>query len=218
MSNARTTLEEAIGNENLRQYYLNRIIIDSSICNGLVYDPDGLKKETTTKLWMQEAGYTESRIRQIIGNSFGDKGDYHAGIALMPSFMGVVSRMPLFVGRKFFDGNFLDGEIKHALQTHEFRHVQQQVDGFEYFDTEMFREDYLKDQIRNEVILCMAELDANTYSLQRLQGDGIRRSYVEQIVERCNLGFNSLTNAVIKGQLSPVEKKYSVALLDRVKP
>jgi len=212
------SLDKAIADENSRQAYLNGISMgDIDICSGLVYDPEGKLRTEFPKTWMRDEGIGERVVEAFARGVVGDRKDYYAGVGAIPMLIGRIRNMPLFVGKKLFDGFFSDGEIRHTLRTHEVRHIQQQVKGFEYFDNTEFIKDYVSKRITPKAFVNMTELDSNTYSLRNLSGYEIRKPYVQGIVERANRDFVSLENGMLNG-LNETEKRYVGPLLDAVSP
>ena len=216
-------LHEASLDESRRQDYLD-VLADEPIkyCTEIIYDPNSEERNSLMVRWMKDNGYDQNKIDTAIQPAIGKKSEYHAGIGFMPEFIGKIKEMPLFVGRKLFTQRLSHDEVRHALQTHEAKHIDQQVNGFSYFDTDEFRQAYQENQenqIRGEVTLHFAELEANLHSLQKpfLEKYDLRREYIQWIVDNSNASYISLTNALNTSQ-TELEREYIQRVLSVTEP
>ena len=192
-SKIKVSLDETVNNESLRQDFLTQLDLGIPYCSGIIYDPEGTQSKTFFLDLSYNLGITNKKILQQL-DQLPKKKDYYTQIPLAPHFFLLNKKFPLFIGAKFFNGEFNKEEVSHALVTHEGRHLEQLAIGFPYFDNISLKESWIKGEINPRVIGCIAELDADYNSLLSIQKNEfqVRDGYKARILDRYKLGLTNL--------------------------
>ena len=201
-SKEKISLSYAVNDESLREDFLFQLDLKIPYCESVIYDPKGNKSVSFFLEILNNLGNSINSkiIQQFINDN--RKKDFHTQIPFAPHFFLLNKKLPLFIGNKFFNGEFNQEELSHALITHEGRHLEQLAIGFPYFEAVSFpyfdnhslKECWISGEINPIVIGCIAELDANYNSLLSIKNNEflVRNNYKEKILDRYKMGISSL--------------------------
>ena len=198
-SKEKISLSYAVNDESLREDFLFQLDLKIPYCERVIYDPKGNK---SVSFFLEILNNLGNLINSGIIQLPPIKKDFYTQIPFNPYFFLLNQKLPLFIGNKFFNGEFNQEELSHALITHEGRHLEQLAIGFPYFEAVSFpyfdnhslKECWISGEINPIVIGCIAELDANYHSLLSIQKNEfqVRDNYKEKILDRYKTGISSL--------------------------
>ena len=205
------SLDEAIKTESLRPKFLAGLLPKNiPYCRNVVYDADGSKITNYIEDKLVSLGIKKDEATKIAEQTMSGKLNKRgAGLPLISYFIGSGIYSDLFVGPRIFTGEYNEKEISHHLLAHDGTHLRQTAIGFPYFNTNEFKDAWMKNEIRPLVVANIAELDANYQSLLRVQSGEfqVRDECMRKLFHNYKLGIASLYN-LRHDSKSEKEKKF----------
>ena len=165
-----TLLKAAKKDVSARQEYLN-LLAETHIeyCTRIIYDPNRKMTIEFIKEELLKLNFSEDKINNALKNAYGISGKYTAGIGLATKLIGKIKEMPLFVGERLFEQDYIPQEIELVLREHEAEHIKQQIKGFRYIDNDELFKALNKNQIDSRTLLHIAEIEANERTINQIR-------------------------------------------------
>ncbi|NQV91727.1 hypothetical protein HQ489_04600 [Candidatus Woesearchaeota archaeon] len=205
--------QQSVENPSQRKQLISSILEGSKIpyCNGVDYDPEG---KFLIKFMSSHFPNTNIDEDTLLKQYHHHNSAYTISDL---SLRGTKQSTRIFLGDGLFTNpDFKNKEdIKHAIMVHEGHHATQFGEGIR-FDPPNIVELVLNGKIKFDVIMDVAELDANAEGLKRMHEFNVSDAYRNATVSEFNKRLSSLEVALIN--TSPEQQSYINAVLSQFKP